>query len=155
MGKVKDVMKRDVITVTRSTNLRELLQKFKDFHTFPLVPVVEEKKLVGVVKLENICKVFQPKEPEILKTLHFIDERPVNIFEVDMPPEMGYLVLVEDIMDTRFITVEEEDNLNDALSKMRLNNLIQVPVIDKNKNLVGIIGVFDIIKNLFMERGII
>ncbi len=155
MGKVKDVMKRDVITVTRSTNLRELLQKFKDFHTFPLVPVVEEKKLVGVVKLENICKVFQPKEPEILKTLHFIDERPVNIFEVDTPPEMGYLVLVEDIMDTRFITVEEEDNLNDALSKMRLNNLIQVPVIDKNKNLVGIIGVFDIIKNLFMERGII
>ncbi len=155
MEKVKDVMNRNVISVQRSTTLKELLEKFKEFHTFPLVPVVEDRKLVGVVKLENICKVFHPKEPEILKTIHFLDESHVEISDFDMPPEMGYLVLVDDIMDTRFVTVEEDDNLDTALNKMRINNLVQIPVVDKEKNLVGIIGIFDIIKSIFKEKGII
>jgi len=39
---VRDVILKEVIKVRRSTSLKQLLNLFKDFHTFPLVPVVEE-----------------------------------------------------------------------------------------------------------------
>jgi len=43
--KVKEIMTKEVISVKRSTKLRELLEMFKNFHIFPLVPVLEENTL--------------------------------------------------------------------------------------------------------------
>lgn len=36
---VKDVMLKEVLTVQPTTTLTTLIKLFKDFHSFPLVPV--------------------------------------------------------------------------------------------------------------------
>ena len=66
---VKDVMKQDVITVEESTTLRELVGIFQKytFHTLPVVK--EDNKLVGVVALEDILKIFEPYPSHILEML--------------------------------------------------------------------------------------
>jgi len=58
---VKDIMAKKVISVQRSTTFRELLAIFKNFHLFPMVPVVEENnKLVGIVSFRDFDQHIHP-----------------------------------------------------------------------------------------------
>jgi len=53
--KVKDVMSSDVITVDKDVNLREVLKLMKK-HDITKIPILEDKKLIGVVT-DNIIAV--------------------------------------------------------------------------------------------------
>jgi len=52
--KVKDVMTKDVISVDKDINLRHVLKLMKK-HNITKIPVVEEKKLVGVITDNKIA----------------------------------------------------------------------------------------------------
>jgi CBS domain-containing protein len=155
MKHVKDVMFRQVITVHRHTTLRQLLSKFAEFHTFPIVPVVERDNiLVGIITLKNLLDVLKPAEPEILKTIPFLDEKPIEISSVELSPEMGHLVVVDDIMENKFFAIQEDMSIEETLRLMRLHNKEQLPVINKDKKFTGVIGIFDIVTHLFSGKGI-
>jgi len=148
-------MNREVISVQRSTSLKSILEKFKNFHRFPLVPVVsQENKLLGVVSLDNLIQIFQPSHYKLLKAIPFLDYRE-EIFDVKLPSEIGSLIVAEDIMNRNFITVNEEEEISKAYKLMKLHKLEFLPVVDKEGKLVGMIGIFDIIRNLFADQGII
>ena len=155
--KIKELMTRDVITVKRSTTLAELMKLFKDFHAFPLVPVVEEdNRLGGIVSFQNLTEVFRTQEPEILKTVPFIDEVQEDILKADISSEMGNLVIVDDIMETKkFFSISEDASIEEAYNSMKLHSKEQLPVIDKEEKLVGIVGLFDIILWVFKDKGVI
>lgn len=82
---VNDVMNRDVIKVTPATTLIELIRSFKNFHTFPMVPVVDEtNKLIGKVSIEDLLNVFQPytsSTRRLLRGVPFLEEEeiPLNL----------------------------------------------------------------------------
>lgn len=153
---VKEVMSKDVITVKRSTSLRELLKKFGEFHIFPLVPVVEENsRLVGIVSFRNLMGIFHPPYPEILKTVPFLDEREEDIFKAELTQDLGDLVVVDDIMETKFLSIQEDASLEGAYRLMRLHLKDEFPVVDNTGRLVGMVGIFDIIRAVFCQRGII
>ena len=153
---VKDVMKKDLVTVRRSTMLSELIHRLQDFHTFPLVPVVEEEdRLIGTVSFHNLIDVFQPYESSLIKAIPFLEREEIDIFELEITPEMATLIVVDDIMDSNIMTVSEEDTLEKAYNLMKAHSIDRLPVIDRKKRLVGMIGVFDILVALFREKGII
>jgi len=158
--KVKDIMYKDVIKVKRSTNMRELFKVVKRFHTFPHIPVVDEEgKLVGVIYFENLIGVFKPKRPEMLKTIPFLDEEPErdieDIFASEVTEDVLELVLAEDIMEKRFLSLEEETSVEEAYRLMKMYNREQLPVIDKDHKLVGLLGIFDIILTILREKKLI
>ena len=62
---VKDVMKKDLVTVRRSTMLRELIHRLQDFHTFPLVPVVEEDNRYAGLLIDELLG----KQQIVIKSL--------------------------------------------------------------------------------------
>jgi CBS domain-containing protein len=156
MKRVKDILFSEVITVQRCTTLKQLVTNFASFHTFPIVPVIEEDStLVGVISLKNLINVLRPIEPETLRAIPFLDEKPVDLMEVEITPEISQLIVAEDIMETDFIVAEEEMSVEQAFRLMRLYNKEQIPVIDKQKNFKGIIGIFDIVTNIFTEKGVL
>ncbi len=153
---VKEIMAKGIITVKRSTTLAQLIEYFKEFHTLPLVPVVEEDgHLVGTVSFSNLVDVFQPRRPQILKTVPFLDEPTEDIFSAELTPEMGDLIIVDDIMEKKFFSIDGEAKLEDAYNLMRLHSIEKLPVVDKEGKLVGMIGLFYIILQLFREKGIV
>jgi len=153
---VKEVMSEEVITVKRSTTLKQLLEIFTKFHIFPLVPVIEEdNRLVGVVSFRNLVNVFQLRQPEILKAVPFLDEEEEDIFKVEFTEEMGNLVVADDIMERKFITVQEDASLEEAYKLMKLHLKEEFPVVDRAEKLVGMIGIFDIIRHVFRQKGVI
>lgn len=153
---VKDVMATEVITVRRSTTLRHLLQTFSKFHMFPLVPVIEEdNRLVGIVSFRNLIGVFLPHRPGIFKTIPFLDDEREDIFKSDLTQEIGDLIVVEDIMEKKFLSIQDDTSLEQAYNLMKLHLSEQLPVIDKSERLAGMVGIFDIIGEIFRQKGIV
>jgi len=153
---VKEVMSEEVITVKRSTALKQLLEIFAKFHIFPLVPVVEEDgRLAGIVSFCNLIDVFSPYRQEILKTVPFLDDQEEDIFKAELTKDIGDLVVVEDIMETKFVSLQEDTTLEEAYKLMKLHFKEEFPVVDRAGKLVGMIGIFDIIRRVFQEKGVI
>ncbi|MDD5005389.1 MAG: CBS domain-containing protein [Candidatus Omnitrophica bacterium] len=153
---VKEVMSKEVITVKRSTTLKRLLEIFAKFHIFPLVPVIgEDNLLIGIVSFRNLVNVFQLRQPEILKAVPFLDEGEEDIFKVEFTEEIGSLVVAEDIMENKFITIQEDASLEEAYKLMKLHLKEEFPVVDRFGKLAGMIGIFDIIRYVFRHRGVI
>jgi len=157
--KVSDCMTKEVITVKRSTSLSQLIKTFQkyNFHTLPVIEA--DNQLVGTINFEDILKVFQPYSVDLstmLKTIPFLDmeSKEEDFLAADISSEMGILVVVDDIMNTHFVTVEPQMDINKARSLMKLHNLTHIPVAEEGK-LVGMISLFDIILAVFRERGVI
>ncbi len=153
---VKDVMNKDVIYVGLYTTLRELLIKFENFHTFPVVPVVDDDmKLVGLVRLQNLIDVFLPYDRELLRLSPFVDEFwDENIFNVDIEPELGILVVMSDIMDREFVAIKDTDKLEKAYETLKAHQKNAMPVVDEDGKLAGLLGLYCIVRAVFKEKGL-
>ncbi len=156
MIQVKDIMSKQVISVIRSTTLKQLLRAFDKFHIFPLVPVVEgDNHLIGIVSFCNLIDAFSSNHPDVLKLVPFLDEEEIDIFKIDITDDIGNLVLVEDVMEREFISIPEDVSIEEAYKLMRLHLKEEFPVIDKSGKLVGMVGIFDCLQAVFRQKGII
>jgi predicted transcriptional regulator len=153
---VHEVMNQKIIAVRRSTTLAELIELFHNFHSFPLVPVVDEHNtLVGVVSFRQLIEAFRISSQDILKTVPFVDEHHMDIFDIDVTPEIGQLCLVDDLIQTKFVKINRDSPIEKAYQFMQLHRIDQLPVVDSEDKLVGMIGEFDILLSLFKEKGVI
>ncbi len=153
----KDVMNKEVITVSKNENLAQLIAKFRtyNYHTLPVID--NEKKVIGIVNSEDIMKVCLPHNPvleKLLKSTHLYNTEQEDILDMDLPEELGTTVKVSDIMNVNVVTIEESETIADVRKQMKLHNIQRVPV-TSNLELVGFITLFDIIIALFKERNII
>jgi len=64
------------------------------------------------------------------------------------------LVVADDIMSSKMVTVSPEDDINDAYNQMKVHDIQRLFVVEKEK-LIGIVCLFDIILALFKESGVI
>lgn len=90
-----------------------------------------------------------------MKTIPFIEEQPVDLDSAIETPEMGHLIVAEDIMETTTLTVEDGMPIDEALNLMRRHRKNHLAVTDKDHNFLGVIGIFDIVITIFKDWGII
>ncbi len=153
--RVIEAVKTDIIKVKRSLTLRGLLDMFKDFHTTPLIPVVDtHNHLIGVVYPENLLDLLRPAQAKLFRNIPFM-EMDEDAFDLEPIPSMGELIIVDDIMDTNFISIKDGDSLEEAYKVMRLNKKERLPVVDTEERIVGIVGIFDIIWRMFKEKEVV
>ncbi|MBN1621011.1 MAG: CBS domain-containing protein [Endomicrobiales bacterium] len=156
---IKDIMLKNVLSVERSTTLSRLLKSYEKFHGLPLVPVVDENKhLVGQVSIQDILSVFTPHGRDlqrILDSLPFVEREKEDIFSSDIPSEMGFLIVVDDFMDRKVISLSEDLPIEEAYQTFGKYSVDEALVVNKENQLVGIIGKFDIILAVFRQKGII
>lgn len=152
---VKEAMRKNVIKVTRSIPLKSLFDLFSDFHSFPLIPVVDsEDKLVGMVRSENLLDILRPQQAKLFRNIPFVDIKE-EAFDLEYSPSLGQLIIVDDIMDKAYDSVDELDSLTEAYRKMKDLEETRIPVVDSKGKLVGILGIFDVIKTMFKKKGIV
>ena len=153
--KIIEIVQTDIIKVKRSLPLRGLLDMFKDFHTTPLIPVVDAQNyLIGVVYPENLLDLLRPAQAKLFRNIPFM-EMDEDAFDLEPIPSMGELIIVDDIMDTNFISIKDMDSLEEAYKAMRLNKKERLPVVDAEGKIVGILGIFDIIWRMFKEKEVV
>lgn len=143
----RDIMSREVITVTEESTVQELA-RILSTNQISGVPVLNDKaRLVGVVTESDL--IFQNKKVHIPTVITILD----SVFYLENPDKMGEEMKkmagskVKDILTRSPVTVTEETTLDEIATIMAEKNVHTLPVMNK-ETLVGVIGKKDIIRTL-------
>ncbi|MBN2628616.1 MAG: CBS domain-containing protein [Spirochaetales bacterium] len=121
--KVKDVMTRDIMTADRQASLKTIQHMMKA-KAVTGIPIEENKRLFGIVSLEDIIRAL----------------------------EGGYIEdTAEKRMTRNLIVLEEDMPLSFAINYMDKYRYGRFPVLNISKELVGIITSRDIINKLLLR----
>ena len=121
--RVRDVMARNLVTIRRDATMRELKTLMQDRRVSG-VPVVEDKRLFGIVSIEDLLQALESNR---------MDE-PVAHF-----------------MATNVVTVEEDMPLSIVLSTFNKYELRRFTVLNANNEAVGIVTARSINTSLLVE----
>jgi CBS domain-containing protein len=154
---VSQVMNRDIVTVKPSTTLTELIKLMQRTNQHMFSVVDDDHNLLGIVNYRGILNIFRPfskSVSEIVERMPFVEKVDDEDLNLDLSPEMGTLILVDDIINTNFIAIKETSTVKEARRLMRLHNIETLPVVS-DKKLVGVLSISDILVYVFKERDII
>ncbi len=127
---IRECMTSSVITVTPDTLLEDALSILRQ-HPIRRLPVVENKKLVGLLTREILRQASLSTSVTSLSTLG-----------------LRYQLLrmrVRDVMITDVITITPDTSLEEAVTLAERHQIGTLPVVDKEGNLVGMVTTTDLI----------
>jgi CBS domain-containing membrane protein len=154
---VSQIMNTEVKTVKPSTTLTQLIRLMRKTqqHVFPVID--DDGTMLGVVNYNDILNIFRPfskSMSEIVKRMPFVENVDDEDLNLELSPEMGVLILVDDIINKNYISVKEEATIKEVRRLMRLHRLEMLPVIS-DKKFVGVVSTLDILVYVFKEHDII
>jgi len=154
--KVTDILIKMPFNIERSTNLALIIKGMKETGLDTLPVVDKDMRLVGIITLGDIAKIFEPYSGPIqtlVKSLPFLDDLVEKDFSINhISPEMLRLCIAEDIMNVNFITVSCDMDLEKAYSIMMLHK-VNIASVTHDGHLLGMIKLLDIIVTLLQEKG--
>ncbi|MCK5190970.1 MAG: CBS domain-containing protein, partial [Methylococcales bacterium] len=129
---ITKIMAAELITVQQGQKLsdvRHIIIESNIHH----VPIVEGKKLVGLISFTDLMKLNI--------VISGADERTIDSI-VDQQ------FTIQDIMTTELITIKNTDSVRQASKILAESNFHSLPVIDEQKEIVGIVTMTDLIQYL-------
>ena len=118
--KVKDIMTRDIDVVSPETTLRDAAERM-NARDVGVLPVCDNDRLVGVITDRDIT---------VRATADGLDPFATQVGEVMSKDDL--------------ITCSEEEDVEDATQKMRDKQVRRLPVLNKDRRLVGILALGDV-----------
>jgi CBS domain-containing protein len=145
---VKDIMIRAPLIIERNSILSLIIKTFHET-SLDILPVVDDdRRLVGVIHMDDIAKMFEPYSgpmSALVKTMPFLDDFMEKEFSAShLKPEVARLCIADDIMGTNFITLSEDMTLEKAYSVFRIYKTNLACVVN-DARLVGMARLVDII----------
>ncbi len=140
---IASIMTRNVFFVHPSDTMQRVDELFK-LHNIHHIPVIDENsRVVGI-----LSKV------DYLKILHGF-----TLFKTEKSQEYNKAILrsllVEEVMTKQVATLQPEDTVDVAAGYFRENLFHAIPVVDRQKKLVGILTTFDMMNFAFREPALL
>lgn len=107
--RAKDIMIENPVTCFKSSSLLRCIEKMKKNKVDSLMVISKGNDLLGIVTAKQIQKMTDRN------------------------------VLLENMMNNKFVTVKPEDTIIDILEIVKENKISQIPVVDNEGKLIGII----------------
>lgn len=127
---VSQIMSKDLITLTIDNTLYEAEHLFKK-HKFRHLPVVDGKKLVGVLSYSDLLKIS------------YVD---VTEGEDLVESVMYDMFTIGQVMANVPVTVSTETSLKDVMQQLIEQTFHSLPVVHKNGDLAGIVTTTDLLR---------
>jgi len=149
--KIKDIMTREVISITPNIGIVEIYNIFREKRIGGL-PVIDKKgDIVGIVTKKELLAVMLPDYFTMIEDFLFVDDFGALDEELENLPELN-LFLAEDLMVKEVATIDEDASLLKAPVIMHKYNIKHLPVV-KGKKLVGVVTRSNILKALIERKG--
>jgi CBS domain-containing protein len=147
MLKAKDIMTKEIITVTPGTEVVKAAKILLEKRINGLPVVDDNGKLVGILCQSDL--IVQQKRIPIPSLFTLLDGfMPLNIMKrIDKEVEKIAAITVAQAMTPNPVTVDSETDIEDVARLMVDENYHTLPVVD-GKKLVGIVGKEDVLKTL-------
>ena len=147
MLKARDIMTKNVITVTPDTEITHAAKLLLENH-FNGLPVVDDRgKLIGIICQDDL--IVQQKRLPLPSLFTFFDGLiPLTSYRsLEKEVEKIVATTVSQAMTTDPITIDPDASLEDIATLMVNNNIHTLPVLDRDR-LVGVIGKEDVLRTL-------
>ena len=131
---VKNFMSRKVVTCRRSDSLKFALSLMNKNQVSRLVVTDENGFPVGLISTNTLLTHSDYFTKGNTRSRNYL--LPINREKL----------VVNDLLSDELVTINEEDDLALAASKMIKNKIGGIPVVDVKKNLVGIVSKTDVVK---------
>jgi len=140
---VKEIMTKEVITVSPDASLKEIGEILKE-KRISGIPVVDENgNVVGIVTLTDLLRILD----QIYKWKE-MEKRVAGLKLSEMREEEKSKAKVRDIMTKDVFTISEDGTIDDVMRMMFGKGIHTIPVI-KDGKLVGIMGKRDLVDACF------
>lgn len=141
--RLKDIMTREVITVTPDQPLEEIWKLLRNHHIRG-VPVTDAaRKIVGMVSIADFLKVadWRMCNTLVARMKLFVSHKKINT--------------AEQIMTTPVIVGHENMLMTEAFLLFAKNGINHLPLVDEKGELVGILTRLDLLSSLYGDMGAI
>ncbi|MBM3244491.1 MAG: CBS domain-containing protein [Candidatus Omnitrophica bacterium] len=145
--KVKEIMIKDVFTLSPGMNAKEALDLLAEKKISGLPVVDENKKLVGMFTEKEVLARILPTYVEAVGK--FIYEENPKAVKQKVISFASFTV--EQIMRKNVVTVNEDATLCEVAHVILTQKARRLPVVNKDSGMVGIVLRGDVIKHLFAE----
>jgi len=140
---IKDMMTRDVITVSPDTSLKEVGQMLKE-KRISGVPVVDStERIVGIITITDILRLL-----EEIYQWQILEGKITGLHVSELVGKERLNTKVASVMKKNVSTLDENSTLNDLMRLMFSRKIHTIPV-TKDDKLVGIIGKRDLVYACF------
>ena len=147
--KVKEIMTKDVTSVTPDTNAKEALELLLKMQISGLPVIDKENKLIGMFTEKDILRYILPSYIE--KVGRFIYEENPKATRKKFQDLKD--LSVSKLMRKDVVTVDENTGLCEIARLMLTQKVRRIPVLDKEKKVVGIVAREDIVRAYTREAG--
>jgi len=147
MLKVKDIMTKELITVSPDTEIVQATKLLLE-NRINGIPVTDETgKLVGILCQSDL--IAQQKKLPIPSFFTFLDGliTLTSMKQIEKQVQKIAAITVAQAMTPNPVTVQPETDIETVAALMVDNNFHTIPVVDKGE-LVGIVGKEDVLKTL-------
>ena len=145
---VKRYMKRNVVSITESASIGQAAARFAAQH-IGMLPVVDPSgKLVGILQLRDLLTLVMPDFVKLVEDFDFVHD--FGAIETQHPSPETLARPLREVMQPP-ISVEETCSLLRAFALLHHNDLPDLPVVDLDGRLVGIVSRVDIGRALLSE----
>src|SRR5437867_6926566 len=135
--KVRDLMTPKLVVADPETDLASIIRLLSD-ESINAIPIIEKGRLVGIVTETDVLDLLGKKEILAIKQEDVADLRRRGVEKV------------REIMKTDVKTISTDATVDRAVFLMSFYDVNELPVVDKNNKLVGMIQRNDILK--FISR---
>lgn len=133
---ISHIMQKELVTVHKGMALSEVRKTLLEKNIHHL-PVVEGDEIIGLISNTDIMRVSV-----------------ADAFGQDQKQSDAYLdhqLSIEKVMVTNIKTIHEDETVRDATALLANGDFHSLPVVDKDKKLVGIVTTTDLLK-YFLEK---
>jgi len=130
---VKNFMNKKVVTCRKTDALKFALNLMNKNQVSRLIVTNEDGHPVGLISTNTLLTHSDYFTKDKTRSREYL--LPIN----------GEKLTVGDLLTDELLTINEEDDLAVAASKMIKNNVGGIPVVDSNQNLIGIVSKTDVV----------
>ncbi|MBC7222422.1 CBS domain-containing protein [Candidatus Bipolaricaulota bacterium] len=142
--KVRDFVRRDLSAVERDTPVARAIKILENSGLSSLPVVDEEGKLVGIISERDIIRALVPEYVDMLHSASFLpslDRLARKLREIENHP-------VERYMKKEVVVARLDDSDLHVADLMLRRGLKQLPVVDEEGHLVGVVRRIDLLSRL-------
>ena len=138
---VRNYMKKKVFYIHEDDTIECATKLMVEYHIGTLPVVDQEKKLIGILTLSSLLRIILPDFIELISNFSFITN--LGVFETKSPSSEELNIKIKEIME-KPIYVHEDWSLIHVAAILHNEELIDIPVVDSSKLLVGLASHVDI-----------
>jgi CBS domain-containing protein len=144
MKTVKNFMHKKVLTVNLDTPLNEIWSLIfkKGIHALPVVD--KKNKLLGIISEEDLLSKIYPEYTEIIADINHFD-----LSSLEGQVKKLKKITAKDVLSKTVFTTKEDASIFLALSRMLMLQIRQLPVLSKDRTVIGMISKGDLFDYIF------